>query len=49
MADLARRLGRDFEARAFLTLAIANDPKSNGLQRRRAFSRERRSPSSGKS
>ena len=34
MANLAEHLGRQFEARAFLTLAIANDPYAQGLAAR---------------
>jgi tetratricopeptide (TPR) repeat protein len=33
MASLAERLGRTFEARAFLTLAIAEDPEREGQRR----------------
>jgi enediyne biosynthesis protein E4 len=33
MAGIARRLGREFEARAFLTVAIAVDPGRNDLRR----------------
>ena len=33
MASLAERLGRTFEARAFLTLAIAEDPEREGPRR----------------
>jgi tetratricopeptide (TPR) repeat protein len=33
MASLAERLGRTFEARAFLTLAIAEDPEREGKRR----------------